>query len=290
MIYNPITKSEVIYSVPLEEIHKIDLDTIGENIITTSNNIKPIYNFISAVAKKTDDLSNKIINFSCVLNNKKYFLSNKMISECKNNVNFTPDCENTVLILIDENTIQNELNNYINMLEINDVKCQERLSNKNNCTQHRQFIHDFKLIYIGDKKNNKFVIRGTGIPMLSGKRYDTILNQALSQTYELDTICTNDYGYGLKKDENIYAEISLVQNDSSTELNNCIMKMQSYVVLRGISGKPAVRITHNHKYKIIDSYIAVDTDNKCNNDHRIKLVYDKNDKNILKFTVNIIEK
>ena len=283
----------------ISESHHVQEHILNNLIHTTIKNSEstpqeaitlPHYSYTSVLATKTDSLLNKIINFSCTVNGKTYFLANSLIKSCKNKTEFVPECDEATVILIDEPTINTELIKYTDSLRNNEIACQKQnsIKNKTICKQHRMYIHDFKLNSVGIVGSNTYIIRGTAIPLLNGQNHPTMINQSISQIHDLNTICGGDYGYGVNKNENNYAEISIVSVGTNNNLDNCLLKMTSNVVLKGVNGKPAVKIMDGNKNKTITTYFAIDTSNNCNLYNRIKLVTDINDKNILHFKVYIV--
>jgi hypothetical protein len=270
-----------------EQHIKVDAESI--------NNIKtiPTYIFTKNIATKNDKLTNKIVNFSCDINGQTYYLANMMVSDCKNKSATIPDCDIAVSVLIDETTIENGLKTYTEKLRNNEITCMKnsKIIKKSVCEQKRLYIHDFKLTNVGTTVDDiKYTIRGTSMPLLNGQQMPTLINQTIGQIHDLEIVCSGDYGYGIKKDENIYGEIYIDSKSKTDNLDDCVFKMKSYVVLKGTSGKTAVKVMENGAPKIISTYFAIDRTNKCNNYNRIKLVSDINNKDVLHFKVHIVSK
>ena len=189
----------------------------------------------------------KILNFKCNVKGIDYYLACvRMLDYNIENQNKTPDCVQSMLILIPATEIQSMLDSYIKDMQTAEkicnaslkIKCDgastpnehlsesEHLSECPNfyevCKQTRLFLHDFNVVDVTPPNSDqmslrKYIIKGTAIPSIDGKSLPTMFNTFLLNEHGINMICGDTYAYGSPNIPKQYAEIIIIEKNGSTE-------------------------------------------------------------------------
>lgn len=184
----------------------------------------------------------RILNFKCTISGIDYYLACvKMTDYVANNPNKTPDCSQSMLILIPVTEIQtmlidpvNPINGYLAQMKMAEDTCNAKLkiqcgasaqsdSAKSECSDvyescvlPRFFIHDFNVIDVaphGDVSTTlrKYIIKGTAIPSIGGQSFATMFNTFLINDHGINMVCGDKYAYGSPTLPKQYAEVIVTE-------------------------------------------------------------------------------
>lgn len=225
----------------------------------------------------------KKVNFKCKYDGIEYYLASIKASDCSNvktTVN-NPDCGTAVIILIPVDDMKDLMKSYMSKLKLETEKCNsdkkieclyalENSENKDNtnideakkecekpsplCDHKRFYIHDFNVIQVTsttpDPNNGKeslerrkYIIRGTGAPLIEGSTYPTILNQYLYHDKSINLLCGDDYNYGATPSEKEYAELVVIEKENTNTGG----------IIGGSSNNIKVKLRFNTKVQIVST-------------------------------------
>ena len=241
--------------------------------------------FISNSDGSSDSNNNgKInINFKCMIDNKIYYLCNGNLSNCSDKLN---NCNNNVLILIEENELLNKYKQYIIDIDIkqkvckyeNKLRCDVGENDKcmidnNICSITTQFIHDFNIVKPYGRDNEYFIMG-----KIDDK--DTVLNSFLYNNHNNNEnlyICGD---YDITNDRsNEYIEI--INNNDNTYL----LAFKKQKINRN-TNIPMFDNDNKPIYTMLYLAKCVGENSKCGDNLRICLVENKDDANVLNFNID----
>jgi hypothetical protein len=184
-------------------------------------------------------LQAKNINFKCNVKGIDYYLACvKMSDYVANNPNKTPDCAQSMLILVPATEIQTMLDNYMKDMNTAEkicnasmkIRCQESaqsddakskcLDSYDNCKQTRLFLHDFTVVDITPPNSDsstvlrKYIIKGTAIPSMNGQSFPTMFNTFLLNEQGINMVCGDTYAYGAPNIPKQYAEVIITEKST----------------------------------------------------------------------------
>lgn len=186
----------------------------------------------------------RILNFKCTIKGIDYYLACvKMSDYIANNPNKTPDCSQSMLILIPATEIQTMLNDpvngYLAQMKLAEDVCNSTLnltckataqtdSAKSECSDTfsdcvlpRFFLHDFNVVDVTPSNADvsttlrKYVIKGTAIPALNGQSSATMFNTFLINEHGINMVCGDTYSYGAPNIPKQYAEVIIIEKTAS---------------------------------------------------------------------------
>lgn len=187
----------------------------------------------------------RILNFKCTVGGIDYYLACvKMTDYIANNPDKTPDCAQSMLILIPVTEIQamldDPVNGYLAQMKLAEDVCNSTLNLKckaiaqtdsaksecsdtfTECVLPRFFLHDFNVVDVTPSDADvsttlrKYVIKGTAIPSLNGQSSATMFNTFLINEQGINMVCGDKYSYGAPNIPKQYAEVIIIEKPAST--------------------------------------------------------------------------
>uniref|UniRef100_A0A6C0E9J4 Uncharacterized protein n=1 Tax=viral metagenome TaxID=1070528 RepID=A0A6C0E9J4_9ZZZZ len=146
----------------------------------------------------------KLVNFSCKLNGKRYYLANMKSGLCESLSESFVDCAENILVLIPEDEIKEGYKKYSDEYETNKKLCNSqekaKCQGKENavcseeyeaCATKKQYIHDFEVVEFIESKpsgERKYTIRGVSSPKQFNIN-DSPVKLSKNMYYKSDVVC-----------------------------------------------------------------------------------------------------
>lgn len=189
----------------------------------------------------------KILNFKCNVKGIDYYLACvKMGDYIANNPNNTPDCSNSMIILVPATEIETMLVSYMKDMSIAENICNSSLNitcvgnaqtdsakaecptTFTSCVQTRLFLHDFNIVDVTPVNSDvsttirKYVIKGTALPALNGSSSPTMFNTFLINEHGINMVCGDPYAYGSPSVPKQYAEVIITEKSTNNNTGGVI--------------------------------------------------------------------
>lgn len=197
----------------------------------------------------------KILNFKCNVKGIDYYLTSvNMDDYIPNNPNKTPDCTQSMLILVPATEINTMLESYLKDMKTAEKICNSTLQIKCSadsqtdsakaecsnefpqCVHGRFFLHDFNIIDVTPPHADmtttvrKYVIKGTAIPALSGKSKPTMFNTFLINEQGINMVCGDAHPYGVSSIPKQYAEVIITEKSANN--TGCVVNADPMLTVK----------------------------------------------------------
>lgn len=202
----------------------------------------------------------KKVNFRCSIDGVNYYLAQIPVAGCNKRV--ANDCINTAIVLIPENQINAQLEQYKKNVKTNidicnssrTIRCNNIIASSGSkekkcntewkqCDIDRFYIHDFMIEDVTKKKDKikKYLFRGTSMPNIDGTIMPTMLNQQFVYTKGSNVLCGDTYLYDSGKSNNEFGEVMVSERvlDESENMLPIKLKLmfKTQAIIVGIDPK-----------------------------------------------------